>query len=205
MATECSTSTSAAAPALPSLDFSPAGCSSNDSVTAPSETATLSERHDSRLTSPRSSLSSCSTDSLRTNPSAKPAKRVRFEESVCCSYFDINAEIPPPQPMLRRKPSFWDRFKQKNISADQVGTMPPDLQALKRRNFSADTLETAGKTTARSRSGSSMYSVQQPLRESAGRRYSGAETHACWRADTVTAKGDWGDLLSNPRQSRLIA
>lgn len=200
--------TSGAAPTLPTLEFSRGVHSSNSSVTSPSETTTISERHDSRLTSPRSSLSSCSTDSLRTNPSRKTAKRVRFEESVCCSYFDIHAEIPPPQPTLQRKSSFWGRFKQKNISADQVGTMPPNLQALKRQNFSMDLLEMdsriVGKASARFRIAES-YSVQQPLRESAGRKYSSAETRACWRADTVTAKGDWGDLLSNPRQSRLIA
>lgn len=188
--------------------------------TRASETTTTSERHDSA----RTSICSSDTDSSNTISSKKARKRVRFEESVCCSYFDANCWTPQPepepisqpQPQLQRRPSLmsrsWARIKLRNFSNDSdVGSPPPaNLERLKSENYSADLLDAGGKRSsfAPGRSNSIAYTINQPLRESAGRRYNRAQTTVCWKATAPTAKGDWGDLLGTrpqrPQMNRAI-
>lgn len=181
-------------------------------------TTTINERHDSA----RTSICSSDTGSNNTISSKKARKRVRFEESVCCSYFDANCWSPQPepeavpQPQLRRKPSLmsrsWARIKLRNSSDDSdVGSSPPiSLERLKNGNHSADLLDTAGRRSsfAPGRTHSLAYSIHQPLRESAGRRYNRAQTTVCWKAAAPTAKGDWDDLLGTkpqrPQMSRAL-
>lgn len=207
MAEERSSSiVSATAPTLPELTF---GLRSPPESEPASETTTLNnDRHDS-ITSPRSSLCSVSTDSLRTNPSAKQRKRVRFEDSVAWSYFDAvelnnnDSLSRAPESLIQRKPSFWQRFKQRNFSNEDATDLDSQL---KQRNASMDALEMKPIRTQPSRPPlRKAYTVQAPIRETAGRRYTRADTHACWTATRGAAKGDWDSLLSNPRQSRLTA
>ncbi|CAK3941716.1 Hypothetical predicted protein [Lecanosticta acicola] len=196
---------SGTAPSLPELSF---GLQSSSDSEPASETTTLNDPHDS-VRSPRSSLCSVSTDSLRTNPSAKQAKRVRFEESVAWSYFDAtelnnNASLSQPSPeelQYQRKPTIWQRFRPRTPSCEDAG----DLGAqLRRKNASMDALEMKPMKKASARPVlRKAYTVQAPIRETAGRRYTGAE--ATWTSNRGAAKGDWDSLLSNPRQSRLMA
>lgn len=210
-------------PLLPKLAFSSSSfdlSSDTDESTPNSETTTLTDRHDSLKDSPRSSLcSSRSTESKHHKQHQPSHKRVRFEESVCWSYFDVEQHIPTVAPTLDRKPSFlgrsWARFKSRNSSGDlDISTSALELRDLSRANLSVDALSRVAASpcgrpilTRRSLSSPSApgYTIQQPLRESAGRRYDAAATHAIWRASAAKAKGDWGDLLSNPRSSRLYA
>lgn len=186
--------------------------------TSASETTTTSERHDSA----RTSICSSDTDSSNTISSKKARKRVRFEESVCCSYFDANCWTPQPepepipQPQLQRRPSLmsrsWARIKLRNFSneSDVGSPTPANLERLKTENYSADLLDVGGRRSsfAPGRSHSNIYSIQQPLRESAGRRYNRAQTTVCWKATAPTAKGDWGDLLGTrpqrPQMNRAL-
>lgn len=178
--------------------------------TSASETTTVSERHDSA----RTSICSSDTDSNNTTSFKKARKRVRFEESVCCSYFDANSWSPQPdpepipQPQLQRRPSLmsrsWARIKLRNYSNESdVGSPPPvSLERLKSGNYSADLLH-AGETRspfAPGRTHTVIYTIQQPLRESAGRKYNRAQTTVCWKATAPTKKGDWGDLLGTAPQ-----
>lgn len=185
--------------------------SASDRRTTASETTTISERHDSA----RTSICSSDTDSSNTLSSKKARKRVRFEESVCCSYFDANSCTPPPepeavpQPELRRRPSLmsrsWARITMRNSSNDSVGSSSPaSLERLKSGNYSVDLLDAGGRRSsfAPGRSHSVAYSIHQPLRESAGRRYNRAQTTVCWKATAPTAKGDWDDLLGTTTPQR---
>uniref|UniRef100_A0A2D3V7F9 Uncharacterized protein n=1 Tax=Ramularia collo-cygni TaxID=112498 RepID=A0A2D3V7F9_9PEZI len=170
-----------------------------------SESTTISERHDSA----RTSICSSDTDSSNTTSSKKARKHVRFEENVCCSYFDANCWSPQPepepvpQPQLHRRPSLmarsWARIKLRNNSteSDVGSSSSASLDRLKGDNYSTDLLDAGrGKASvAPGRANPYGYSIQQPLRESAGRRYSRAQTTVCWKAEPPTAKGDWGDLL----------
>lgn len=182
----------------------------NSDHTVPSETSTLSGRHDS-LASSRSSIYSSNTSNCsQLSTSTKPTKRVRFEESVCWSYFDANEEIPL-RPQLRKRPSFmsrsWDRIITRNSPpASDVGVPPAALSAmsdnlyqLKRRNSSVDLSELASKATSRyttpGKASSLVLSVQQPLREGIGRRYNGAQTAARFMPKRHAPKGEWDDLL----------
>lgn len=196
---------------LPKLSFE---LPDSDSSTPNSETTTLNnDCHDSLKESPRSSICSDSDSDSPGTSSSKPPKRVRFQESVCWSYFDVEQQPidpTPPQVAPAIKPSFWARFKSRNSSGDLDTS--PGLRDIKRRNSSLDALSkvttsSSGRPVLTRRSSStsstSSYTVQQPLRESAGRRYD--EAHATWRRSAATAKGSWDDLLSNPRQSRLYA
>ncbi|KAF2163562.1 hypothetical protein M409DRAFT_57447 [Zasmidium cellare ATCC 36951] len=223
MATPSSTSSIPPAPILlPKLAFSSASfdLSADTDSTPNSETTTLTDRHDSLKESPRSSIcSSRSTESsVPTSSKQSSHKRVRFQESVCWSYFDVEQHITT-RPELEHKSSFlgrsWARFKSRNSSGDLdiSSTTPSGLRNMQGKNNSADMLSKVSTSpsgrpvlTRRSSSSSSMaYSIQQPLRQSAGRRYDAAATHAIWRASAAKAKGDWDDLLSNPRSSRLYA
>lgn len=219
---------SAMPPTLPHLSLSTSFTHERESsVSTTSGIGTPStDRHDS-ITSPRSSLCSSSTDSLAINAApAKRHKRVRFEESVCWSYFDTTADMhePPPQPvpapapmLLRyeRRPSFWQRFKQRNFSSESDVGSSHGLQNLRKKNLSVDMLlgrrPSTPPVTAASpaapvpRNSSLSVSIQQPLRDSTGKRYDGADTRAHWQATRATEKGDWGDLLGGSRQSKLIA
>ncbi|KAK4501019.1 hypothetical protein PRZ48_006825 [Zasmidium cellare] len=224
MATSNSTSSIPPAPLLPKLAFSTSSfdLSAETDSTPNSETTTLTDRHDSLKESPRSSIcSSRSTESSNPTTSKPPSthKRVRFQESVCWSYFDVEQHIPT-RPELEHKPSFlgrsWARFKSRNSSGDLdiSSTTPAGLRHMQGKNGSVDmltkvTTSPSGRPVLTRRTSSSSssaaYSIQQPLRQSAGRRYDSADTHAVWRASAAKAKGDWDDLLSNPRQSRLYA
>ncbi|EME43490.1 hypothetical protein DOTSEDRAFT_72761 [Dothistroma septosporum NZE10] len=194
-------------------DLTPA----SETTTLKSETSTLNEQNMS-VASSRSSICSFSTDNsniLSPLSSTKTAKKVRFEESVSWSYFDDPASETRPEP--DRRASFlgrsWQRFKQRNTSGDLDITPPAiQLQQLKRQNSSMDILSSSQKgakssllASSAARRSSMAYSERHPLREGTGRRFNGAKTHVTWRAREVTAKGDWGDLLSNPRQSALYA
>lgn len=179
----------------------------------------MTDRHDSLKDSPRSSLCSSRSTESKTHKHQPLHKRVRFEESVCWSYFDVEQHLPTVAPTLDRKPSFlgrsWAKFKSRNSSGDlDISSTALELRDLSRGNSSVDafskvTASPCGRPILTRRSLSSPsapgYSIQQPLRESAGRRYDAAATHAIWRASAAKAKGDWDDLLSNPRSSRLYA
>lgn len=188
-----------------------------DIDTSPSsETTTLSGRHDS-LSSGRPSLCSSRTSACsQIGTTAKPVKRVRFEESASWTFFDDN-EGMPTRPQLRKRPSFMtrslDRIMTRNTADADIGVPPAALSAmtenlrqLKRRNSAIDIGDLATKTTSRystpGRRDSLILTVQQPLRQSAGRRYNNAQTPA--RVPAVPApKGDWGDLLGPPKSNPL--
>lgn len=203
---------------LPKLDFSrSSGLSCDSDGATNSETTTLNDRHDSLKESPRSSICSSRSDESSPTASKQQPKRVRFQESVAWSYFDVEQHCTA-QPDFDRKPSFlgrsWARFKSRNSSGDLDISSTSGLGDMKRRNSSMDVLSKVTTSPSgrpvltrrtSSTSSSNSYTIQQPLRESAGRRYDGADTHVNWRASAAKAKGDWDDLLSNPRQSRLYA
>lgn len=184
--------------------------SASDGTNA-SETTTISERHDSA----RTSICSSDTDSSNATSSKKARKRVRFEESVCCSYFDAtcwppqtDSETTPQSQLQQRRPSFmsrsWARIKLRNSSteSDVGSTSPASLERLRRENYSADLLDAVGRRSsfAPGRSNSVVYSIHQPLRESAGRKYNRAQTTVCWKANAPSGKGDWDDLLGTKPQ-----
>lgn len=194
------------------LDLTPA----SETTTLKSKTSTLTDQNVS-VASSRSSICSFSSDNsnIISPLSTKTAKKVRFEESVSWSYFIEPASETRPEP--ERRGSFlgrsWQRLKQRNTSGDLDITPPAiQLQQLKRQNSSMDMLSASQKSAKTSllassaaRRSSLAYSEQHPLREGTGKRFNGAATHVTWRAGSATAKGDWGDLLSNPRRSALYA
>lgn len=208
-------STSPAAPMLPELALSLDLMSDNhmqDTGTA-SETTTLNERYDSLRSSRRSSICSYSTDNSHSFRAPKVIKRVRFEESVSWSYFDDS--IPEStRPELEKKPSFlgrsWQRLRQRNSSTEfdlEAGTAT-DAQDAKRRSISVDLVEMAPKASRKSARSEPKtnygFSIQQPLRESTGRKYNRADTQISWRTSTQAPKGDWGALLGSARPASLV-
>lgn len=192
-----------------------------------SETTTLSGCHDS-LSSGRNSMASSRTSNNSTcsqlSSIAKPVKRVRFEETASWTFFDDNEVMPErpeirKRPELRKRPSFMTRsmdriMTRKSIPIETDPGVPPaalsamteNLRQLKRRNSAIDIASVANKTTSRystpGRRDSLVITVHQPLRESAGRRYSNAQTPA--RTPAAPApKGEWGDLLGTPKPNPL--
>ncbi|EGP85025.1 uncharacterized protein MYCGRDRAFT_110482 [Zymoseptoria tritici IPO323] len=195
---------------LPSLD------SASDAGRArPSDPSNDNKRHDSA----RASI--CSNDTDRSSTSSgttssstkKSHKRVRFQESVCCSYYnaDLDPPRPEPRPIPQRRASFWQRITKGNWSGEldlptrssmysiQVGSSVPDITEL-------GTVKPAKRSSfAPGRSAAPIYSIEQPLRESAGRRYDGTQTTVNWKAKPVVAKGDWNELLgSRPKPTRTV-
>ncbi|EME82265.1 uncharacterized protein MYCFIDRAFT_211578 [Pseudocercospora fijiensis CIRAD86] len=188
----------------------------DDTETTPSsETTTLSERQSS-ITSPRSSICSSNTSTTSARGStAKPTKRVRFEESVSCSFFEENLEHLA-RPPLHKRPSFvqrsWDRIKTRNSSVESeiaLASIPATTRnpyTITRRSSSSDLLEASSNAAKRPLLApkSLSYTIQQPLRESAGRKYDEAQTIAYYRTKPTTAKGDWDDLLG-PAKTNTMA
>ncbi|KXT08418.1 hypothetical protein AC579_6523 [Pseudocercospora musae] len=192
----------------------------DDTETTPSsETTTLSERQSS-ITSPRSSICSSNTSNTSARGSTtapKPTKRVRFEESVSCSFFEENLEHLA-RPPLQKRPSFvqrsWERMKTRNGSVESDISIPATstrnpYYTITRRSSSSDlTAATTTTTTTTKRPAlapkSLSYTIQQPLRESAGRKYDEAQTIAYYRTKPTTTKGDWDDLLG-PTKTRTVA
>ncbi|KAF7186227.1 hypothetical protein HII31_12469 [Pseudocercospora fuligena] len=184
----------------------------DDTETTPSsETTTLSERQSS-ITSPRSSICSSNTSNTSAREStAKPTKRVRFEESVSCSFFEENLEHLA-RPPLHKRPSFvqrsWERIKTRNGSVESdiaLASIPATTRnpyTITRRSSSSDLNSNTTKRPALAPKSLS-YTIQQPLRESAGRKYDEAQTIAYYRTKPTTTKGDWDDLLGPAKTSTM--
>jgi hypothetical protein len=207
---------------VPSLD----SASDSDRAASPSDSSSSSsssndsKRHDSARTSICSNDTDRSSNSSATTSSStkKSNKRVRFQESVCCSYYnaDLDPPRPEPTPMVNRRASFmtrsWQRITKRNFSGEldlqprsssiytiHAGSSVPDITELgsikpaKRSSF------------VPGRSAAPVYTIEQPLRESAGRRYDGTQTTVNWKAKPCVAKGDWNDLLgSRPKPTRMM-
>lgn len=216
-----------------SLDFSNSSGATTPQTN--SETTTLNGRLDSlassRTSLSSSSYGSACSNVSPLSPTPKSTKRVRFEESVSWSYFDENLDHLV-RPSMVKRPSLltrsWDRMSSRNSSIDSdiqrptsSPSPPQHLYTIKRPDSGLDLVGMGDASPTRKlsrrdpsppqatsrpgRRSTFSYSIQQPLRESAGRKYSGAETVACFRTKPVAAKGDWGDLLTNPRRSALMA
>ena len=186
----------------------------DDTETTPSsETTTLSERQSS-ITSPRSSICSSNTSNTSARESttaSKPTKRVRFEEAVSCSFFEENLEHLA-RPPLHKRPSFvqrsWERIKTRNGSVESdiaLASIPATTRnpyTITRRSSSSDLSSNTTKRPALAPKSLS-YTIQQPLRESAGRKYDEAQTIAYYRTKPTTTKGDWDDLLGPAKTSTM--
>jgi hypothetical protein len=105
----------------------------------------------------------------------------------------------------------WQRFTSRNGSGELTPQPQPSMYSVYGGSSVPDVSELGTKPVKRSsfvpgRSAAPVYSIEQPLRESAGRRYDGTQTTVNWKAKPCVAKGDWNDLLgpSRPKPTRMM-